>query len=155
MRIAPDGPLCTCGRRGCWESLWRDLCSAPRLRARLDALDVPSDGITVLDLLSAAPADLGAAGTLVEQVIDLLAVGMANLINLFNPQTIILGGPVGMALAPHLEAVRQAAAAQIVIPRESMPAVTVSQITSNACALGAVALVLDDMLSQTPNLGSA
>ena len=154
MLIAPDGPLCSCGRRGCWEALWRDLCRASHLRKRLAALGVTPGELTLYDLLAAAPDDLGAAGALVAEVIDLLAAGMANLINLFNPQMIVLGGPVGMALAPHLDAVQQAAAAQIVIPRENIPAVVVSQIASNACALGAVALVLDDMLSQTPSLGS-
>lgn len=115
----PAGPLCTCGKRGCWEAL---------LRAAVE-------GIPTGDL-AAQP-----------QVIALISAGVANLINTFNPQLVVLGGQVGRALETALPVIQSQVAQQITMPLESSALITSSPITSNACALGAVALVLDDIMS--------
>jgi predicted NBD/HSP70 family sugar kinase len=75
-----------------------------------------------------------------------LATGIAALVNIFNPPLVVLGGSLGHAMKPVLDALREQVAAQVTMPADSLPDIDISAITSNACALGAVALVLDDIL---------
>ncbi len=83
-----------------------------------------------------------------DEMTTVLAAGVADLINIFNPQLIVLGGPLGITLTPLLDSIRILTASQITLPQNSMAEIVVSQIESNACAMGAVALVLDDILRQ-------
>lgn len=122
--IDPAGPLCTCGKHGCWEALLR----------------------AVFNKRSAASLNEDVEST--TQITTILSTGIANLINVFNPQLVVLGGPVGRALAPALPTIRARVAEEIVIPTGSHARIELSQITSNACVLGAVALVLDDVMGE-------
>ena len=126
MVIDPGGERCMCGKRGCWEA---------QLRA------------AIRETGPSAPLNPKLTQTNV-QINAVLATGIANLINVFNPQLIVLGGPLGIALAPSLKAIHAATADQITVPDDSMAEIVVSQIESNACAMGAVALVLDEILRQ-------
>jgi glucokinase len=81
--INPAGPLCSCGARGCWESL----ASGPALAARAG---LPS----ALAVCQAAEAGDAAARLAVEQEAYYLGLGIANLITLFVPDVIALGGGV-------------------------------------------------------------
>ena len=93
------GPACYCGRNGCIET-W--LCGSALVRDALaDApSDAPSDG--PLDAPSDAPdaraVALAAAGgdaramRAMDRYVDRLARGLASVINLFDPQVIVLGG---------------------------------------------------------------
>jgi predicted NBD/HSP70 family sugar kinase len=80
--------------------------------------------------------------------IAILATGIAGLVNIFNPPLIVLGGPLGRAMKPVLGALREQVAAQVTTPADSLPEIEISRITSNACAMGAVALVLDEILRE-------
>ena len=81
--IDPSGPLCFCGAHGCWESL----ASGPALAARAG---LPS----ALATCQAAEAGDAAARLAVEQEAWYLGLGFANLVTLFVPDVIALGGGV-------------------------------------------------------------
>jgi glucokinase len=81
--IDPAGPNCFCGARGCWESL----ASGPALAARAGQ---PS----ALAVCQAAEQGDAAACQAVEQEAAYLGLGFANLITLFVPDVIALGGGV-------------------------------------------------------------
>ena len=90
MNVMPDGPLCGCGRRGCWEACigLNALLQSARQRPRGDT--PPERKIEPL-VRRARAGD--------ERTLDVLAelgrwigLGAANLANLFDPQVIILGG---------------------------------------------------------------
>jgi predicted NBD/HSP70 family sugar kinase len=84
----------------------------------------------------------------VSQRAAILALGMANLINLFNPPLIVLGGPLGRAIQGEVAQLWQQVAEQVALPADSLPDLRLSAIPSNACAMGAVALVLDTILRE-------
>jgi predicted NBD/HSP70 family sugar kinase len=73
---------CHCGAVGCWET---EIGAA----AMADAVDCPPDRLALLghylDRLDAAPGELVAVGRR-------LGHGLAGLVNLLNPQLIVLGG---------------------------------------------------------------
>jgi predicted NBD/HSP70 family sugar kinase len=146
MVIDPAGPPCTCGKRGCWETLLRAACNVEPFQTRIRQGD--PGAITFRTVIDAAQEGDALAASAVNRVTDILASGIANLVNLFNPQLIILGGPLGLALGSFLPAIETAVAAQVVVPAERVAEIKLSQITSNACAMGAVALVLDEILRE-------
>jgi len=87
--LHPDGLRCTCGNRGCWEQYASDkaLC---RLYAEYAGLadSTRCDAAGILDL--ARQGDEAATRALSE-VADSLALGLANLLMVFNPEAIIVG----------------------------------------------------------------
>ena len=83
-----------------------------------------------------------------EDRIAVLAVGIAGLVNIFNPQLIVLGGPLGRAMEAHLPALLDLVTEQVMMPADSRAEIVISRIRSNACAMGAVALVLDEILRE-------
>ncbi len=152
MVVDPAGPMCSCGRRGCWEAVLRQVCDLTPLREALTAGAASSLGdperLTRADVLAAAEAGDALACGYVERLLNVLVIGIASLVNVFNPQRVVLGGSLGLLLSPFLPPLQNALAAQITLPPESAPDVVLAQIASNPSALGAVALVLDEIMSE-------
>lgn len=88
--IDPSGPLCYCKARGCWESLASGTAMASWMREQ-------QPGVTELSAAGiCARAQQGDELALraVEREGYYLGLGLANLITLFLPATIVLGGGV-------------------------------------------------------------
>jgi predicted NBD/HSP70 family sugar kinase len=85
MVVNPDGARCRCGARGCWETeIGRD--------AVVRAAGLEGEQVEVADVMAAAVAGDRQAAAAVSRVGDWLGVGLANLVNLFNPEVLVLGG---------------------------------------------------------------
>ncbi|MBI5302528.1 MAG: ROK family transcriptional regulator [Chloroflexi bacterium] len=156
MSFDPNGEICGCGRRGCWESLVSPRVVIRRIRTALrsngkrsairELVDNRLDDITFDVVLQAANANDPLARATLEEVAQWLGVGIANLVNAFNPELIVLGGALARAsniLTPIIETtVRENALKQ---PHESLKIET-SVFGSEACVIGAAAIVLDEIL---------
>lgn len=88
------GPKCWCGRRGCMET-W---VSGPGLLA--DHRRHGGMAATAQDVVAAAISGDGAAEATLERHASRLARGLAALVNLLDPDVIVLGG--GLSQAAHL-----------------------------------------------------
>jgi glucokinase len=84
--IDPAGPPCTCGARGCWESL----ASGPAMVKWLDDPHLPN----AYEVCQAARQGDGRAMESVKRTGYYLGLGLTNLINCFVPDVIALGGGV-------------------------------------------------------------
>jgi glucokinase len=80
MIIDPNGPLCGCGNHGCLEALASG--SALKKKMGMDAISVE---------LAARQGDKKAKQA-IEETAHYLAIGIANLVNIFNPELVIIGG---------------------------------------------------------------
>jgi predicted NBD/HSP70 family sugar kinase len=92
MTMNPDGPLCACGKHGCLEAYVGDpglLRSAQELVER-GKISGPVQNLE--NLLSLAQQGEVNAIRIFDQAGRILGVGIANLINLFNPKKIIISG---------------------------------------------------------------
>lgn len=101
MVVDPHGPVCPCGRAGCWERyasgsglgrLAREAAHAGRSRRLLelaggDPESVRGEHVT----LAAQEGDAGAVEVM-ERFAWWLAAGLANLANIFDPAVIVIGG---------------------------------------------------------------
>ena len=91
-KVQPGGALCRCGQRGCLEAyvsdyaLLREAGSAPGL----DLAGSESERLAAL--LTAARAGNEIARSIVGKAEKYFALGLANLITLFDPQLIVLSG---------------------------------------------------------------
>lgn len=98
MTILPDGPTCGCGNRGCWEALASGTAIARRARDGLAAGESSSlrnlPEITARDVAEAAAAGDGYARRLIEETAFYLGIGVGNIINLFDPDIVVIGGGV-------------------------------------------------------------
>jgi glucokinase len=101
--VQVDGPVCHCGRRGCWESLASGSAIARMAKERLQKGGksmLAEMTNNVIDDISAEDVSKGAkkGDPLCKDVINdaarYLGIGLANIVNIFNPQMIVVGGGV-------------------------------------------------------------
>jgi len=140
------GRRCRCGAQGCLEAYvgangvldrWREAGGAPR----------GADEESALAGLLAAADEGGAAGRTAERVLaetaEYLGAGIADLVNLFNPERIVIGGWAGLLLGPRLlPAVRETTAAYALRYPSARTAVELGMLGPDAVTVGAATLPL-------------
>jgi N-acetylglucosamine repressor len=92
ITINPQGPLCACGKHGCLEAYVGDpgLIRSAQEAAAQGELSATVQNLD--ELLELAQAGNVAAIRIFEQAGRILGLGIANLVNLFNPKKIIISG---------------------------------------------------------------
>jgi glucokinase len=92
--IDASGPPCTCGFRGCWEALATGPALAAWFNAKAQALDPQARALTAKEIFECARQGHPLACEAVARETYYLGLGLANLINLFVPERIVLGGSI-------------------------------------------------------------
>ncbi|MDR0531496.1 MAG: ROK family protein [Oscillospiraceae bacterium] len=104
MVISIDGEPCNCGRRGCWEAyasataLIKQTKAAMREHPESACWALCGGDIEAVSGRTAFDAWRGSDPTgvrLVERYLHYLAVGLGNLVNIFQPDMICVGGGIG------------------------------------------------------------
>jgi len=90
--INPDGPLCDCGKHGCLEAYVGDPGLVRTAQEAIARGEISSSVQNLEDLLALAQAGNSAAVKIFSNAGRILGIGIANLINLFNPKKIIISG---------------------------------------------------------------
>ena len=141
--IVPDGPLCVCGKRGCLEAL----ASGPAIVARARELMASGEPTT---LATEDPATLNAeavaraayagdvlAQRVLQETATYIGIAVAGLVNLLNPELVILGGGVmrsGPLLLPRIyEVVKDIAHEELFLRTQ----IVLSKLGDEAAAIGA------------------
>lgn len=141
--VNPAGRACRCGATGCWET---EAGEAALLRHA--GSQVSATGLSLLDALSeraAAGEDTTLAA--IAEIGRWLGLGIGNLINLFNPEVIVLGG-LYHRFYPMLEAsVVQAARAQALAAPWANATIVPSGLGVDAPLVGAAELALSDIIA--------
>jgi len=97
--IDPDGAQCDCGKRGCLETLVGDPGLLRQAKAAHEKGELPNLPSKPDDLVQMALNGNKAAIKILEKAGAILGQSIANLINLFNPQRILISGE-GVARGP-------------------------------------------------------
>ena len=149
--IIAGGRTCRCGNRGCLEAY----VGAPGILQTLAETDpkspllIPDDQTrTIAAIATAAEQGDATARAVVHQTAVYLSAGLASLINILNPEQVILGswvtGLLGSEILPELlELVEKQSLAQ---PYKSVQLV-LSTMKRNPVSLGAATLVLEEFLA--------
>ncbi|MEX1218219.1 MAG: ROK family protein [Acidimicrobiales bacterium] len=91
MCVDPNGPLCVCGRRGCWER-FASGAGLVRLAQRQGLSTEGGGGIGGEYLARLAREGDDAAVQVWSEFADWLALGLANLADILDPELIVIGG---------------------------------------------------------------
>jgi glucokinase len=149
--VEPGGPPCGCGNRGCWEQVasGRALDRAARAEVERDAggrIAALAAGAepSGLHVSEAAGEGAPAAVAIFEVVGRRLGEGIAGLVNILDPEVVIVGGGVAEVGAVLLEPARRAFLDAVEAP-EHRPEVPIlaAALGNDAGAIGAAALGLD------------
>ncbi len=152
MVLDPSGPLCACGRHGCWEKVAgspaiikyvMDQAQTGRSTKVLDMIQGNLSKLSVDLIAQAASEGDAVAYEAIAQVSQLFGVGIINLINTFNPQLIVIGGALSPALKPFLPTIVNVINQQAFRALSDSVAIEISRLGDDACVMGAVAAVLD------------
>jgi predicted NBD/HSP70 family sugar kinase len=147
--IDRDGPLCHCGGRGCVEGLIGEEALL-RLSGRIG----PPDQDAVAAVLADARAGDPDARAGVAQVAHGLGQVLANLVNLLNPQVVVLGGVLAGVFGCARSDVLRQLDAQAMPAARAMVDVRASALGADSSLLGAAELtfqtLLADPLAATP-----
>ena len=106
----PDGPHCGCGLRGCLEQFASGTAIARMARAAVEVDPQSSilsfagsiDAITTEDVARAAHEYDDTARAVLQRAGRALGIGLSNVVNVFDPEIILLGGKVARAGEPFL-----------------------------------------------------
>ena len=111
--LASDGPVCSCGRTGCWEALASGTAMdrAAQAIARLSpggavAAAAGGDPPVGRHLVAAATAGDRAARQAFDEIAMHFGRGLANMVAVFDPDVIVVGGGVGSIGEPFLRPAR-------------------------------------------------
>ncbi|MBP5288270.1 MAG: ROK family protein, partial [Clostridia bacterium] len=118
--IDPNGPVCSCGRRGCWETFSSATALVRQTRAAMEkdqksvmwelvSGDINEvDGRTAFDALRRGDKT---ASAVVADFCRFLACGITNIVNIFQPEVLSVGGGISAEgetlLAPVREILRR------------------------------------------------
>ncbi len=149
-----DGNRCRCGGQGCLESyvstriLIDKVMEGIKNKVYTKVLLDGKDRIEVLEEIFGA----GKNGdrficNIFEEMGKYLGIGIANLINLFNPEVVIITGGLAKAEELLLNPVIKTVKSRVFppIPGFNMPEITISKLGAFTCAIGAGTLVIEDI----------
>lgn len=135
--IDASGPLCYCGARGCWESLASGPAIARWARTRI-ALDDPTRGeLTTKRLCELAEAGDALGLAAMERLGYYLGLGLANLVTIFCPDMIALGGGVIESSHLFLERARQVVREVCTLVPSEKAELAVASLGADAALAGA------------------
>jgi len=92
--IDASGPQCTCGFRGCWEALATGTAMAAWFKSESAAASRNNENPGAREIFQLAKSGDALAQKAVDREHYYLGLGIANLINLFMPEMIVLGGSI-------------------------------------------------------------
>ena len=153
MTINFRGPRCPCGKRGCVEMYAsgkalarraKSLIAKPGARnSRLAKLATENPGGIKAELIGrAAAAGDPLAIKILEEASDHLAVWFGNIIDLLEPEAIVIGGGLGRLISSHAPRIRRKLKDLAIHPRGGQVEIVSAQFGSQSALLGAAALWL-------------
>lgn len=149
MTLVPDGRLCSCGNTGCLEmyASARGILQSYQEKLHKEVSTGLGTGVTAEKIYHAAQAGDPIALQVMQDMGRMLGIGLASLINIFNPEMVVLGGGVKDAWQLFIEATRE----EIVKRAFPVPArraqIVPSMLGDDAGMTGAAALAFQKLNS--------
>lgn len=136
--VVPDGPLCGCGNRGCLEAL----ASGPAIVAAARKAGFEREDLHAGHVAEAAAAGDPKAAEIWSHAIEMLAIGLGNVITTLAPDRVVIGGGVAQAGELLLRPLREALARRVrMVPMDRVD-VRLAAHGADAGIYGAIAIGL-------------
>lgn len=154
MIIDWKGALCTCGSRGCLESIAGGWAIADRAREAVEKdrnkaayilklVDGKIDQITAKTVIEAYHAGDNFSKEIIEVTVEALIAGCVSIVNAFNPSQLILGGGIIDATPELIPQIEKGIRSKALPIAQSDLTVLPSQLGKEAGVIGAAALLFD------------
>lgn len=145
--IDPAGPLCSCGRQGCLETLtsasaMKRMAVEAVARGEKTSLAEKKE-IEAKDVICAARERDPIAAKIVSSAAHYLGIGIANMINIFNPDTVVIGGGVSGAGDILLKPLRDSTKKWSLDASYRVVKLALAELGNDAGCIGAGGLVLN------------
>lgn len=155
--LVNDGALCYCGKRGCLETVASGIALARLAKEGIQSgqhsllqelSDQAIDNMEPQQVIDAAIRGDAFAINLLTQIGMELGKGIAILIQLFNPELIILGGKLAEAKQYITTPIQQAVNTYCMAQLRDKTAMVLSDLAQDAGILGSVALVMENLFEE-------
>jgi len=155
MTIKPDGLKCKCGNWGCLEAYVSSTGILQRAKNILeseaetklkDRTKYKPDTLTTLDICKEAVAGDRFSQTILDETGVYLGIGLSSLINLLNPEMIVIGGRIAECPYNFIEKGITEAKRRTYGNESRMPVITRALLGDHAGILGAGKLVFDNVV---------
>lgn len=149
MAIISDGELCTCGRKGCWEAYGSAVAlieqSKKAAKKNPDSLlnklvDGDLDKINAKTSFDAAKQGDETGKKVVDQYIKYVAEGLTNLINIFTPEVLVIGGGISKEGEYLLKPLREHISRDIYAKEVPQTQIRIAKMGNDAGIVGAAML---------------
>jgi len=149
ITVMEDGPICACGRRGCLEAFIGEPALIKQgLKAGLDKNLVKGSALTPLSLSQLAQNGDKTAIEIYSRAGHVFGVSLATLVNLFNPEKIIVSGEGVQRVAEEFFlSMRNALSDNVFSGFDVSTEILVDPLDDIAWARGAASLVLSEVFS--------
>lgn len=156
MTLEPDGPQCNCGNRGCWETLVGPTAiiqKARRLAAENKAPVLSRicqnklEHIKIEQVIEAAELGEPAVLQVFGEAGRYLGMGIANLLNAFNPRLVVLGGVLSLAGPFILDSAWEEVKKRSLTAARQHVEILLSAFRSDACVMGTTAIFLREIFN--------
>ncbi len=153
MTIIPDGRLCGCGNTGCLEMYASARGIVQSYRELKTPASAAGEEITSEHVYEAARRGDAEALVVMNGMGRILGIGIANLINIFNPEMIVIGGRVKDAWPLFIDATREEIRRRSFEVPAGRTRIVPSKLGDDAGIVGAAAAALQT-LTAAPKTGS-
>jgi N-acetylglucosamine repressor len=145
--LSLDGPRCACGSNGCWEAYVSNRATLARYFGRSPSAppkpeDAESKLFTIEDLIARARSGDAKAVAALEATGRYLGLGLASVINTFDPARVYIGGEITIAWDLIEGTVRSALAERALTPAAAETEIRSVAATEYPRLQGAAALVV-------------
>jgi predicted NBD/HSP70 family sugar kinase len=137
MIIVPDGLPCRCGNLGCWEQYASESSFVKKLSESHNNIDVTYDDIHQWFIEQDPVTD-----RLMKDYIKFLSYGLNNIINLYNPEILVINSELLRLYPNALEEIKAHLTSTVGQYRK----LQISDFGKNACSMGACALAIKNFL---------
>lgn len=145
------GPQCRCGNNGCLEAMTSERALLGKVNAHLNAAGLP-EVETIAQIIELAEARSVDLQPIFQELSVYMGVGIANMINLFNPDVIVLGGWPSALQQYVLEQTKQVGLSRSLEGMSEGVQLLASTIGERSVVLGAASLIIQMFF--TGELGS-
>jgi glucokinase len=148
ITVRPGGRLCLCGRRGCLEGYASGSSIASRAREAVSSTDRPTvlrqfESIRAEDVAMAAAHGDTVAIEVWTVTTDVLAQAITDLVNVFEPDVVVLGGGVTRSGEQLVAPIRTAVLRDAMRPAAAAVRVELAALGDAVGVVGAAALAFD------------
>jgi glucokinase len=147
--IKMDGEQCTCGRKGCWEAyasatalirITKKAAEANPKSMINELIENDLENISGKTAFIAAGKGDDTAKQVVNEYIKYLAEGMTNVINIFQPEMVVIGGGVGKEGDNLLDPLREKISQDVYCKEVEQTVIKAAQMGNDAGIVGAAML---------------